>query len=103
MEFGRDKQPERRLKDCGNEFLAPCQDPKRGCPKGTPENPRNLLLCNELAYEHYRECRAVGEFPDDPIVRRNAAIIRAVEDEIELRKVNEFRHTMIAMIGVKSV
>ena len=35
------------------------------------------------AYQHYRECRAVGAFPNDAICRRNAAIIRAVEDSYE--------------------
>jgi hypothetical protein len=35
------------------------------------------------AYDHYRKCRAVGVFPDDPIVRRNAAVVRAVEDDFE--------------------
>lgn len=54
---------------------------KKGCPKGTPENPQSLTPENEMAYQHYRECRAVGEFPDDPVVRRNAAFIRSVEDE----------------------
>lgn len=32
---------------------------------------------------HWFECRAVGVYPDDPIVRRNAAIIRRVHDEYE--------------------
>ena len=66
------------------------------------QNPTTLLPCNELAYEHYRECRAVGEFPDDPIVRRNAVIIRSVEDEIERRNEAEFRKTMVALIRVKT-
>ena len=102
MEFGRDGKPEPRLLNCGNSFLAPCRDPERGCPKGTPEHPRTLLPENELAYEHYRECRAVGEFPDDAVVRRNAAIIRKVEDEVEIRADTEFRKTMISIIGRKT-
>lgn len=32
-----------------------------------------------LAYQHYLECAAVGSFPDDPIVKRNARVIRQVE------------------------
>jgi hypothetical protein len=36
---------------------------------------------NRDAYRHYRECRATGNFPDDPIVRRNAALIREQEDQ----------------------
>jgi hypothetical protein len=35
---------------------------------------------NWLAYEHYLECRAVGQFPADPIIRRWASLIRRVED-----------------------
>lgn len=32
------------------------------------------------AFEFYQECRAVGHFPNDPIVRWCARIIREVED-----------------------
>jgi hypothetical protein len=35
---------------------------------------------------HYQECRAVGQFPDDAIVRRNAAIIRAATDAAEAQQ-----------------
>ncbi|MGZ4988610.1 MAG: hypothetical protein ACXWBP_11225, partial [Limisphaerales bacterium] len=55
----------------------------RSCPKGTPEEPRNLNPDNEACVQHYRECRAVGNFPDDSVVRRNAAAIREVEDSVE--------------------
>jgi len=53
------------------------------CPKGTPEDGGDLNQRNRKVYEHYLECRAVGSFPDDPIVRRNAAIIRQVEESAE--------------------
>lgn len=53
-----------------------CQT-KAGCPKGTPENPKSLSPKNRLAWNHFRDCAAVGQFPDDPIVRRNARVIRA--------------------------
>ena len=43
--------------------------------------PRSLSPENEQVWEHYRECRAVGQFPDDPLVRRHAALIRETEDE----------------------
>lgn len=59
---------------------------KKGCPKGTPENPNTLTPDNEAAYQHYRECRAVGEFPDDPVVRRNAELIRDVEDRVQQQR-----------------
>lgn len=31
------------------------------------------------AYGHYLECAAVMHFPDDALVRRNAAVIRRIE------------------------
>lgn len=62
-----------------------CELPK-GCPKGTHENPIELTEENWEAYIHYQECRAVGVFPDDPIVRRNARIIRRIEDSREAAK-----------------
>lgn len=32
------------------------------------------------AYRHYRECRAVNQFPDDPIVRANAVHFQDAEE-----------------------
>lgn len=59
-----------------------CWCPK--VPRGTepvPENAVELNAMNWRAYQHYLECKAVGQFPgDDPIVRRNAMLIRGVEE-----------------------
>jgi hypothetical protein len=60
----------------------PCRTPT-GCPKGTPEAPKTLTLKNLMAYRHYQQCKATGQFPDDPIVRHNAGIIRQIEDAVE--------------------
>ena len=49
------------------------------CAKGSPEAGRDLSIRNQQAYLHYLECRAVGLFPDDAIVRRNAALIQHAE------------------------
>ena len=57
---------------------APCR--RGGCPKGTAENPKILNSKNMLAYQHWKECKAVGKFPDDPIVKQNAAIIQEIQD-----------------------
>jgi hypothetical protein len=65
---------------------APCRLPHVGCLKGTPEAPRALSIQNRLAYQHYEECLAVGEFPDDPIVRRHAMLIRSVEASVRDRQ-----------------
>lgn len=54
-----------------------------GCPKGTPEDSRALSPKNALAYWHYQQCSAIGSFPDDAIVRQNAAIIRSAERQVD--------------------
>lgn len=48
-----------------------------------PSSAAELTAANLQAYLHYLECKAVGAFPDDAIVRRNAAIIRRCEDTAE--------------------
>ncbi|MCH9725557.1 MAG: hypothetical protein K0U86_11750 [Planctomycetes bacterium] len=58
---------------------APCRTSK-GCPKGTPENQNVLSEKNMRAYQHWKECKAIGQFPDDPTVRRNAVIIQELTD-----------------------
>lgn len=50
-------------------------DQKRAIGQASDLSPKN-----RKALEHYRRCRAVGRFPVDPIVERNAAIIREIED-----------------------
>lgn len=45
----------------------------------TPDTAVELSPHNWRAFAHYRECKAVGHFPDDPIVRRNAALIADAE------------------------
>lgn len=64
----------------------PCRT-NQGCPKGTPENSKELSNKNRLAYDHYLQCKAIGKFPDDAIVYRNAGIIRRIEDQ-QLRQSN---------------
>ena len=56
--------------------VPPCRIPGLGCPRGTPERPLELSPHNRQAFRHYQECIAVGHFPDDAIVRRNALVIR---------------------------
>lgn len=60
--------------------LAACRTP-RGCPKGTPENPRTLTPANWLCYNHYLRCRATGIWPADPLVQYHARILSAIERE----------------------
>ena len=56
----------------------PCRTPT-GCPKGTPEEQRDLSPKNTQAYYHYLECKATGTFPDDGLVRYNAGLIHMAE------------------------
>ena len=73
-----------------------CKTPE-GCPKGTPEKPNTLTLRNRKAYIHYLECKAVNDFPDDPIVRMNARLIQGVLDQAnEQKRINE----LITLMGV---
>lgn len=100
--LGRNKQPELRLLDVGKECHAPCRN-DRGCPKGTPEKPNTLNAANQQCYDHYRECRAVGQFPDDPVVKRNAAIIRGIMDEIDRAKQTDFIDAVIMIAAAGKV
>lgn len=60
----------------------PCRYGFGQCHKGTPEDQKGLSKKNLLAYQHYIECKATGDFPKDAIVRKNAGIIRIIEDSV---------------------
>lgn len=92
----RDGKPEPRFFACP----PPCQT-DRGCPKGTPEKSRSLNKRNEQCYQHYCECRAVGQFPDEPVVRRNAAIIREVEDRVDRLQQQDFQRSLLEAMILK--
>ena len=72
----------------------PCRYDSTPCPKGTPENPKSLSARNRKVLDHYRECEATGQFPNDAIVRQNAAIIRET-----LRVLDNERQQMLAVIA----
>lgn len=55
---------------------------------------------NRMAFLHYQECRAVGSFPDDSIVRRNARIIRDAYDDVERSDMMTFQATIGALVAV---
>ena len=54
-----------------------------GCAKGTIDGQKVLTPRNEKAVDHFMECRAVGQFPDDAQVRRNARIIDETERALD--------------------
>jgi len=80
--------------------LPPCGYGPTKCPKGNPTAGRELSESNAMAYRHYLECRAVGQFPDDAVVRQNAAIIRSVEDELARLREHAHREMILAVMGV---
>ena len=83
-----------RLQDGGLPLVRPPgqKTPCHDCPKVPDYAPEKSSAYaiepsekSHRAYQHYLECAAVGQFPDDPLVRRNARIIRQVEQAWERR------------------
>lgn len=79
----------------------PCRT-NQGCPKGTPENSKELSSKNRQAYEHYLQCKAVGKFPEDAIVYRNAGIIRQIEDRMDRSAFTDLREWIKLIINARS-
>ena len=76
----------------------PCTRSK--CQKGTIDKQRSLSKRNEAAYAHYLECRAVGKFPDDPLVRATARTIYAFEQR-EQKKTAMLLESFITVMATK--
>lgn len=96
--------PSRKKDGSLRERDSSCPPPCRtsvGCKKGTPENSRELNRANREAWEHFRECQAVGSFPDDPIVRQNAATIHEALQAVERIREEEFRAMLIRVAVAK--
>ncbi len=74
----------------------PCRT-QAGCPKGTPENQRTLKAEPQQWLDAYMECKAVGDFPDDPFVRQVARVIADVEAESKERKEDRFRAMLMRL------
>ena len=60
----------------------PCRNDATACPKGAPGK-SELTVQNAQVLQHYMECRAVGQFPDDPLVRQNAALLHQVFEAVQ--------------------
>ena len=61
-------------------------------PKGRPHVPDSAVELNSRnykAYQHWKECRAVGQFPDDAIVRRNASVMHDLWEEFNRKPLHE--------------
>jgi hypothetical protein len=72
-------------------------------PKGAPPKPSSAVELsdkNVRAYLHYKECKAVGRFPDDPIVTRNARIIAGAEESVkESRQMEGQRQALMGILA----
>lgn len=89
------KRPKGNRPPCGwCPKIAPGDEPK-------PENAQELSEKNIVAFTHYLECKAVGAFPADAIVMRNAALIRAAEDLAT--RAHEARVGLASVIGIQRV
>lgn len=62
-----------------------------------------LTPANRLAYEHYVQCKAVGRFPDDPIVEWVAGVVRRCEDEDERRRGDRTHRAFVQLIELLPV
>jgi hypothetical protein len=71
----------------GNQFIPrsgkpPCATDDKACLKVKP-GASDLTPTNRHVLKHYLECRAVGQFPDDAIVRQNAAVLDGLYREAD--------------------
>ncbi|AWM38132.1 hypothetical protein GobsT_37750 [Gemmata obscuriglobus] len=60
-----------------------CPKVPAGTERPSPAEAVELTDQHRRTVRFYRECRAVGRFPDDPLVRWAAAVIRSAEDHCE--------------------
>lgn len=68
------------------EGSVPCETVNVGCPKGHWSDPLSLSEENKAALTHYLECKATGQFPDDPIVRKVARVCEKALKPLEKKK-----------------
>lgn len=86
---------------------APCRYGEERCPKGTPENSKALSDKNMLAYRHYQECRATGDWSQDKtgaideIVKRNAGVILSVEEQLHQSAADFMRSYLAASLPLR--
>jgi len=52
------------------------------------------------AYRFHKECEAVQQWPEDAIVRRNAAVIRSAESVVRRWREQETAALLKAFLGV---
>lgn len=58
---------------------------------------------NAAAFQFYRECRAVNQFPDDSLVRWYAEIIRGQEDEAAAMPLDRMTAANLTLMQILSM
>jgi hypothetical protein len=80
----------------------PCfQCPKvpKSAPKRDRENAIEPTDKSRAALYHYQECRAVGRFPLDVIVQRNAGLIAPIERQAEFANAKDAAGTIALLLA----
>lgn len=74
------------------------------CPKifpgddPNPDNAQELSETNQQVYRHYLECKAVGQWPADPICRYHARLCQSIEDVADKISQQRFGLTVLNTI-----
>lgn len=55
---------------------------------------------NRQAYRHYRRCKAVGQFPPDPLVWWVAGVVREIEDEYDRVPAERIGSALAALVAI---
>jgi hypothetical protein len=75
----------------------PCMQEPGICPKGAPGR-SDLTEQNRRVVEHFEQCRATGQFPDDGIVHQHAALLERIVRGYEQSK--ETDHLVLGLAKV---
>lgn len=66
----------------------PCATDSKACLKVKP-GASDLTQVNRQVLQHYLECRAVGQFPEDAIVRQNATVLDGLYREADSHRTRQ--------------
>ena len=70
-------------------------------PRGRTPHPAHAVELtddNYQAWVHYQRCKAVGRFPADAIVERNAGLLRTVEEQVAREERARSVRAMLAVV-----
>ncbi|MDB5312655.1 MAG: hypothetical protein JWO38_6857 [Gemmataceae bacterium] len=85
---------------CGKCAKVPAAARQQGLPwQDLRKLAEDLTPQNRAAWQFYRECRAVGSFPDDPLVRWAAVLIRDVEAVAERQPLERLTAAVAGLVA----